>query len=133
VPHTFKYSSQNRLHCCQGIFSGTALAEAALDPALFRPDGLEFFGSVSYIKGGISFAAAPNTASPTYAREIQTPGLGFGPGWRTASRAAVLSGILNGVDYREWSPEVDALIPARYSAADGLPAAIEASASAFPA
>jgi starch synthase len=102
----------------QGIFPAAALAEAALEPVLFRPDGLEFFGSVSYIKGGISFADALNTVSPTYAREIQTPELGFGLDGALRSRAAVLSGILNGVDYREWSPEVDALIPARYSAAD---------------
>jgi len=102
----------------QGLFPLTALAEAALDPALYRPDGLEFFSRVSYIKSGISFADAINTVSPTYAREIQTPELGFGLDGVLRSRAGVLSGILNGVDYREWSPEVDPLIPARFSAED---------------
>ena len=102
----------------QGIFPASALADAALDPALFRPNGLEFYGQVSYIKGGISFADALNTVSPTYAREIQTPELGFGLDGALRGRAAVLSGILNGVDYREWSPEVDSLIPARFSAGD---------------
>jgi starch synthase len=102
----------------QGIFPATALADAALDPALFRPDGLEFFGGVSYIKGGICFADALNTVSPTYAREIQTPELGFGLDGTLRSRAAVLSGIINGVDYREWSPEADSLIPARFSPDD---------------
>ena len=102
----------------QGLFPKGAMLEAALDPALFRPDGLEFFGQISYIKGGIAFADALNTVSPTYAREIQTPEYGFGMDGALRSRSAVLSGILNGVDYRQWSPDVDSELPARYSADD---------------
>src|SRR5215472_16924133 len=102
----------------QGLFPRTALAEVALDGRVFRPDGLEFFGRVSYIKGGIAFAGALNTVSPTYAREIQTPELGFGLDGALRARSDVLHGILNGVDYREWNPETDPLIPARYSAED---------------
>ena len=33
-------------------------------------------------------------------------------------RRAVLSGILNGVDYTQWNPETDPFIPAKYSAND---------------
>ena len=99
----------------QGLFPKAALAEVALDPALFGPDRLEFFGRVSYIKGGIEFADALNTVSPTYAREIQTPEYGFGLDGALRARADVLSGILNGADYREWDPATDPLIPARYS------------------
>jgi len=102
----------------QGLFPTTALAAAALDPALFRPDGLEFYGRVSYIKGGIAFADALSTVSPTYAEEIQTPEYGFGLDGALRARAGVLTGILNGVDYHEWSPDVDPLIPARFSADD---------------
>ena len=102
----------------QGLFPPAALADAALDPPLFHPGGLEFFGRVSYIKGGIMFADALNTVSPTYAREIQTPEYGFGLDGALRARADVLTGILNGVDYRDWSPELDQLIPARYSADD---------------
>ncbi|PWU04494.1 MAG: glycogen synthase GlgA [Terriglobia bacterium] len=102
----------------QGLFPRTALAEAAVDPAVYRPDGIEFFGRVSYIKGGISYADALNTVSPTYAREIQTPEYGFGLDGALRSRANALSGILNGVDYREWNPETDPHLPARYSADD---------------
>jgi starch synthase len=102
----------------QGLFPKTALAAAALDPGLFHMNGLEFFGRVSYIKSGISFADALSTVSPTYAREIQTPEYGFGLDGALRARADVLTGILNGVDYREWSPDVDPLLPARYSAAD---------------
>jgi starch synthase len=102
----------------QGLFPKAALAEAALDPALFRPDGLEFFGRVSYIKGGIALADALSTVSPTYAREIQTPEFGFGLDGALRARAASLTGILNGVDYTEWSPELDPLLPANYSPDD---------------
>jgi len=102
----------------QGLFPRAALAEAAIDPGLYHPGGLEFFGRVSYIKGGIAFADALNTVSPTYAREIQTPEYGFGLDGVLRARADVLTGILNGVDYNEWNPETDPLIPARYSADD---------------
>jgi starch synthase len=102
----------------QGLFPKTALAEAALDPEVFRPGGLEFFGHISYIKGGIAFADALSTVSPTYAREIQTPEYGFGLDGALRARAGVLSGILNGVDYQQWNPEIDKYLPARYSADD---------------
>src|SRR3954471_7480421 len=42
----------------QGLFGAPALADAAIDPALFHPGGLEFYGGISYIKGGIAFADA---------------------------------------------------------------------------
>ena len=99
----------------QGLFPKTALAEVGLDPSVYRPDGMEFFGRVSYIKAGIEFADALSTVSPTYAREIQTPELGFGLDARLRERANVLTGILNGVDYTEWSPQTDPHIPAHYS------------------
>ena len=102
----------------QGLFARSALVEVALDPAVYRPDGMEFFGRVSYLKGGIAFADALSTVSPTYAREIQTPEYGFGLDGALRARASALSGILNGVDYSEWNPETDPLIPAHYSADD---------------
>ena len=102
----------------QGLFPKTALAEVALDPSVFRPDGMEFYGRVSYIKAGIEFADALNTVSPTYAHEIQTPELGFGLDARLRDRASVLTGILNGVDYAEWNPPSDPNIPAHYSIED---------------
>lgn len=102
----------------QGLFAPRAINDVALDPNVFRPDGMEFFGKLSYIKGGIAFADALNTVSPTYAREIQTPEFGFGLDGALRARSNVLSGILNGADYSEWNPETDPLIQARYSAED---------------
>ncbi|MGA2270066.1 MAG: glycogen synthase GlgA [Bryobacteraceae bacterium] len=102
----------------QGLFPKTALAQAGLDASVHGPDGMEFFGRISYLKGGIRFADALNTVSPTYAREIQTPEYGFGLDGALRARADVLTGVLNGADYREWNPETDPLIAARYSADD---------------
>jgi starch synthase len=102
----------------QGLFPKTALAEVALDPAVYRPDGMEFFGQISYVKAGIQFADALSTVSPTYAGEIQTPEFGFGLDGALRARAGVLTGILNGADYADWNPQTDPFIPARYSSAD---------------
>ena len=101
-----------------GLFPPAILPEVGLDEAVNHPGGMEFFGQISYIKGGISYADRLSTVSPTYAREIQTPEYGFGLDGALRARAGVLTGILNGVDYREWSPDTDPLIPARYSIDD---------------
>ena len=102
----------------QGLFPKAAIPEAAIDPRLFTVGGLEFWGKVSYMKAGLTYSDALTTVSPTYAREIQTEEFGAGLDGLLRGRSSVLTGILNGVDYTEWSPEVDPHIPARYSAAD---------------
>jgi len=102
-----------------GLFPAAAQSDIALaGSGAFRPEGLEIFGKVCYLKGGLNYSDALNTVSPTYAREIQTPEYGFGLDGVLRARSNVLTGILNGVDYTEWNPETDPLIAARYSAAD---------------
>lgn len=102
----------------QGLFPEDRLAGLGLDPALFLPEGLEFFGQISFIKGGLVYADALNTVSPTYAREIQTPEYGCGLDGVLRAHAGSLHGILNGVDYSEWNPETDPYIAANYSVDD---------------
>jgi starch synthase len=102
----------------QGSFPATAIADLGLDPRLFQPEGLEFFGRLNFLKAGIVWSDAVNAVSPTYAREIQTPEFGFGLDGLLRSRASKLTGILNGVDYDEWNPETDRYLPANYSARD---------------
>src|SRR5262245_17471096 len=102
----------------QGLFPRAALNEIGLDERVFHPGGMEFFGKISFLKGGITNSDALSTVSPTYAREIQTPELGFGLDDVLRARADVLTGILNGVDYGHWSPEKDPYLPARYSVDD---------------
>jgi starch synthase len=102
----------------QGIFPETTMPEVGLSTRLFTPTGLEFWDKVSYMKSGLVYSDALTTVSPTYAREIQTAEMGAGLDGVLRGRSDVLTGILNGVDYSEWSPETDPHIPARYSADD---------------
>lgn len=102
----------------QGLFPREALADIGLGPELFHPERLEFWGRVNFLKGGIVYADALSTVSRAYAREIQTEEFGFGLDGLLRARSSVLTGILNGVDYTEWSPETDPYIAAHYSAAD---------------
>ncbi len=102
----------------QGIFTKEILPEIELDADLFVPERLEYFDKLNLLKGGIIYSDAITTVSRTYAREIQTEELGFGLDGVLRSRSDVLAGILNGVDYTEWDPATDDLIPAHYSADD---------------
>ena len=98
----------------QGQFPAKTFAELKLPPHFFGLDGIEFYGSVNFIKAGLHFADRITTVSPTYAREIQGAAQGCGMDGLLRSRAGALSGILNGVDPGEWDPERDPRISARY-------------------
>jgi starch synthase len=102
----------------QGLFRPAVLGELGLPPETFQPGGLEFYGSVGFLKAGLQYADALSTVSARYAEEIKTPEYGFGLDGLLRSRAADLHGILNGVDYERWNPETDPMIPAPYSASD---------------
>ena len=60
------------------------------------------------------FADMLSTVSPTYAREIQTPGLGSGLDDLLRYRQADLRGIVNGIDTEVWSPAHEPMLAARY-------------------
>jgi len=104
----------------QGIFPKDSLAVAGIDPKHFYPmSPFEYWGQVNFMKAGIELADRVNTVSETYAAEIQShPEFGMGLEHVLRRRAADLSGIVNGIDTREWDPETDPHLPARYSARD---------------
>ncbi len=102
----------------QGLFDPDVLDRTGLPPSLFRPDGLEFFGKVNTLRGGILYSSAVSTVSPKYAEEIQTPEFGCGLEGLLRKRADSLFGILNGVDYEDWNPVTDSLIPAAFGPED---------------
>jgi len=101
-----------------GLFSRETLGEIGLPETLFRTDAMEFFGKVNFLKAGLIFSDYLTTVSRKYAQEIQTAEYGSGLDGVVRDRATRLRGILNGVDYSIWSPEVDSLIAAKYSMKD---------------
>ncbi len=100
----------------QGVFDASWLPRLGLGWDLMRPDALEYWGRISFLKGGIVFSRLVTTVSPRYAREIQAPELGFGFDGILRQRSADLIGILNGIDYDQWDPARDPHLPVPFSA-----------------
>ncbi|HVP41973.1 MAG TPA: glycogen synthase GlgA [Terriglobales bacterium] len=102
----------------QGLFPPDTLPLLMLSWDLFTIDKMEFYGKVNFLKGALTFADFVTTVSRKYSQEIQTAEYGFGLEGVLRGRSASVTGILNGVDYDQWSPEKDKFIKAQYSPAD---------------
>lgn len=98
----------------QGLYEPEYLKFAGLPDYLFNIDGLEFYGKINFLKGGIIFADIISTVSPTYAREIQTKEYGEKLDGVLRVRSSDLYGILNGIDYDEYNPATDTRIFVNY-------------------
>ena len=98
----------------QGLFAADTFSGLGLPYRLFAVEGLEFYGKVNFLKGGIVFSDWVTTVSPTYAKEIQTPEFGHGLEGVLKAAEKKLVGILNGVDYSAWGPETDSYLVAQY-------------------
>lgn len=105
----------------QGLFPAETLPALRLPPESFTPGGVEFWGKLGFLKGGLVHADAITTVSPTYADEIRTPALGMGLDGVLRARSRELVGILNGIDTQVWDPASDVHLHAAYSP-DCLPA-----------
>jgi starch synthase len=102
----------------QGQFPVAVLDRAGIPPEVYHPAGIEYYGDVNLLKGGLVYSDYLTTVSKKYAEEIQTPEFGYGLDGVVRSRRDHVVGILNGVDYSVWNPEKDKLIAATYSAKD---------------
>jgi starch synthase len=102
----------------QGLFPPDTLPLLTLPWDLFTISKMEFFGNVNFLKGALVFSDFVTTVSKKYSQEIQTTEFGFGLEGVLRARSSTVTGILNGVDYDEWSPETDKFITARYSPGD---------------
>ncbi|HYQ99726.1 MAG TPA: glycogen synthase GlgA [Casimicrobiaceae bacterium] len=100
----------------QGQFPRDLLGALGLPPASFGVDGVEYYGTIGYLKAGLALADRVTTVSPTYAAEIRTAEAGMGLDGLLRQRAQHLSGILNGIDVDVWNPATDPHIAARYDA-----------------
>lgn len=101
----------------QGQFPAALVAPLGLPQAAFGVAGLEYYGSLGFLKAGLFFADALTTVSPTYALEIQTAEHGMGLDGLLRARAADLEGIVNGIDETVWNPAADPHLVAPYDAA----------------
>jgi starch synthase len=99
----------------QGRFPPELLGALHLPERAFSVDGVEAYGNINFLKAGLQFADRITTVSPTYAQEIQTPANGCGLDGLLRERAAVLSGIRNGIDIDVWNPETDPRIPSPFT------------------
>jgi starch synthase len=102
----------------QGLFPPDILPLIMLPWDLFTIGKMEFYGKVNFLKGALVISDFVTTVSKKYSQEIQTADFGFGLEGVLKARSATVAGILNGVDYNEWSPEKDTHIACKYSPED---------------
>ncbi len=102
----------------QGHFGPDGMPEAGLPWELYTWEWLEWHGKMNLLKGGLKFADAVTTVSPTHAHELRTPVGGFGLHEDFLALGDRFSGIVNGIDMREWDPAADDQITSRYSVTD---------------
>ncbi len=107
------FTIHNMAH--MGVYSKERFKAMQLPETLWNHHELEFFDDFSFIKGGLVFSDRVNTVSPTYAQEIQHEEFGYGLSDLLAYRNERLSGILNGIDMKEWNPAKDPMIATNYS------------------
>jgi starch synthase len=100
----------------QGNFPPDSLPQTGLGWEQFRMERLEFYGKISFLKGGILDGDVIATVSEHYAREIQLKEFGCGMENVLIGRRNEIYGILNGLDYKEWDPAKDPDIAETYSA-----------------
>ena len=102
----------------QGLFAPETLPLLMLPWDLFTISKMEFFGQVNFLKGALTYSDYVTTVSRKYSQEIQTAEYGFGLEGVLRDRASTVTGILNGVDYDEWSPQTDKFTAAKYTPQD---------------
>ena len=102
----------------QGSFWGLDFRLTNLPERFFTLRGVEFFGKLNFLKGGILFADRVTTVSERHRREIQTPEFGCGLDVVLRENAHKLSAILHGANYAKWNPETDKLLPANYTVSE---------------
>ncbi|MEO6908983.1 MAG: glycogen synthase GlgA [Abditibacteriaceae bacterium] len=99
----------------QGVCDSTFLSRLGLPSELFNMHQLEFWGKLNPFKGGLVFADAISTVSPTYAKEIQTTEYGCGLEDILKERSNKLFGVINGIDQNTWDPQKDTYLKSNYS------------------
>ncbi len=113
------YTLHNLKH--QGVVGEHILRQAGLNDTGYyyhhdrMRDNFNAF-AVNLMKGGIVYSNFITTVSPNYAGEIKYSDESFGLGHTVHVHSNKFGGVLNGIDYDFWNPEIDGYIPYHYSA-----------------
>ena len=104
----------------QGDFDRDVLLRTGLPESVFTYDQMEFYGRLNFMKGGLVYSDLVNTVSETYAKEVQTEEYGsrLEGLLQYLDSQGKLSGIVNGIDYEEYDPQIDPRIPSHFNSED---------------
>lgn len=100
----------------QGHYPATLFPALGLPDEAFAINGVEYHGGVGFLKAGLESAWAITTVSPTYAREIRKAEFGMGLDGLIRARGGDVTGIVNGIDTRDWNPATDPALPRTFTA-----------------
>lgn len=70
--------------------------------------------ALNLMKGGVVYSNFVTTVSPRYAGETKDGGQGFGLEPTLHQHHDKYGGVVNGIDYDVWNPEIDELLPVQY-------------------
>lgn len=111
------YTLHNVRH--QGVAGPQILKQVGLNPASYmtqdRVQDNFNHNAMNCMKAGIVFSNFVTTVSPRYAHEIKSSDLGCGLGHTLYAHQAKFGGVLNGIDYGVWNPQIDSHIPFNYT------------------
>jgi starch synthase len=99
----------------QGLFPASEMPLTGLEWDVFNPEGIEFYGKVNFLKAGLISADVLTTVSSSYAKEILRKEFGFGLEGVLQKREKDIYGVINGIDYDEWTPSKDVHIPEKFN------------------
>ena len=99
----------------QGVFGKDSLERLGLSYRYYDSEILEYYGNISFMKGGLICSDLINTVSYNYSKEIQTPALGYGLDGVLRKYQDKICGILNGIHYDKFNSETDKYIHVNYN------------------
>lgn len=100
----------------QGDFPKSSFDKTGLPESVWTEVGGYQKGRFNYLRTGLNYADKITTISEKYAQEIRTEkSMSFGMEDILEKRKRDISGILNGIDYNIWNPNVDKIITYRYT------------------
>lgn len=76
---------------------------------------VQYKDTINLLQGAIVYSDFVTTVSPNYAKEVLTPLGGRGLDGILRKYKDKFKGVLNGIDYSFWNPEIDRYLPAHFS------------------